>query len=224
MYQTFEVEVYRGHLIMKCCGKDVLLDTGSPWTLGSGETLEFMGKTVYCEKGGQMYNIDSVRQLLGRDIDVLMGMNVLDGMCMLVDLTADEVTFSDEPLTLENAVTIFLERPNNFVTIRAEVSGMPVNLVVDTGAQLSYLNGQYIAGLDPIGTHKDFHPLMGHYEVPIYGMPVNIAGRDLDVVWGEATPGVSALISPIGADGVLGYDLFKQGKVMFDFITNTLQF
>ena len=224
MCQTFKIEVYRGHLIMKCSGKDVLLDTGSPWTLGSGETLEFMGRTVSCESGVSMYTIDSVRQLLGRDIDVLMGMNVFNGMCMLVDLTAGEVTFSDEPLTLENAVTTSLERPNNLVTIRAEVSGMPVNLVVDTGAQLSYLNDQYIAGLNPIGTHEDFHPLMDRYEVPIYGLPVKIAGRDLDVVWGGSTPGVSALISQVGADGVLGYDLFKQGKVVLDFITNTLQF
>lgn len=224
MYQTFEVEEYQGHLIMKCSGKDVLLDTGSPWTLGNGETLELMGGTVSCERGGPTYNINSVRQLLGRDIDVLMGMNVLDGKCMLVDLTAGKVTFSDEPLTLENAVTVSLERPSNHATIQAQVSGMPVNLVVDTGAQLSYLNDQYIAGQESIGTRNDFHPNLGHYEVPIYGVPVNIAGRDLDVVWGKATPGVSALISQVSADGVLGYDLFKQGKVVLDFITNTLQF
>ncbi|MBR6284000.1 MAG: hypothetical protein IKR25_06880 [Muribaculaceae bacterium] len=224
MKQTFKLEVYRGHLIMTCNGNEVLIDTGSPETIGKGQTLEFMGKKVHCRKSLMGFSFNSVVELLGRDIDALMGMDVLGSLCMQVDCAAGEVTFSDEPLALDNATSLPLRVSAFGVTTEAEVAGRHANLIVDTGAQLSYINEPFVAGLESTGMREDFHPFMGRYEVPTYDMTVKLAGRDVKMVCGASPAQVQQLIAIIHADGVLGHDLFAQGKVVLDFITKRLLF
>ena len=224
MKETFKLEVYKGHLIMTCNDNEVLIDTGSPETIGKGQTLEFMGKKVRCRESMMGFSFNSVIELLGRDIDALMGMNQLGSLCMLVDCEAGEVTFSDEPLALDNATSLPLRVSAFGVMTEAEVAGRHANLIVDTGAQLSYINEPYVDGLESIGMREDFHPFMGRYKVATYDMTVKLADRPMKMVCGASPAQVQQLIAIINADGVLGHDLFTQGKVVLDFITKRLQF
>ena len=223
MKEKFKLEVYQGHLIMNCNGNEVLIDTGSPETIGKGQTMEFMGRSIRCRESMMGFSFNSVVELPGRDIDALMGMDVMGNLCILVDCAAGEVTFSDEPMKLDNAVTLPLQVSGLGVITQVEVAGKPANLIVDTGAQLSYINEPYVAGVEPTGMREDFHPFMGRYEVPTYGMTINLGGKVLDAVCGASPAQVQRLISIINADGVLGHDLFAQGKVVLDFTNNSLQ-
>ena len=224
MKQTFSLDIYNGHLIMNCNGNEVLIDTGSPKTIGKGQTLEFMGKSIYCHKSLMGFSFSDVTELLGRDIDALIGMDVLGDLCMLVDCAAGEVTFSNESLNINPAVTLPLQVSSFGVVTEAKVSGKHANLIIDTGAQLSYINKPYVTGMQSIGQREDFHPFMGRYMVQVYNLTFNLAGRALEVECGASPTEVASLISLINADGVLGYDLFLNQKVILDFIDKKLQF
>ena len=200
---------------MNCNGNEVLLDTGSPMTLGKGQTLEFMGRSVRCEESAMGYSFDTIKQQLGRDIDALLGMDTLGSLCMLVDCEAGEVVFSDEPMAPDNAVNFpLLVSP---VGVMTEVDGKVVKLVVDSGAQLSYFDEQLLEGLEPTDVREDFYPGIGTFEVPVYDVMIDLDGIQLQAQCGAIPASVLMDISKINVGGVIGQDLFASHKVAFDF-------
>ena len=98
MTETYNIDLFDGHLIFANNGLKVLVDTGSPFSIGKDPHFEFMGQQYHCNEG-----ISTISEMMGYDIDVLMGMDVLKMMGIYGAIGFD----------LFNAFTILLDLRNN---------------------------------------------------------------------------------------------------------------
>lgn len=217
MTQTFPLQVFNGHLIIDCDGHQVLVDTGCPITFGRIPTLSIMGEDHPCCPSVMGVDIQSVNELLGREVDAILGLDIMSDYSMIVDCQQGQLTLSDGDEAFAGAVSLPMQNKMMYISVQAQVAGQELCFIVDTGAQLSYINPQHVQQLPSVGQRDDFHPIMGRYQVPIYDVTIGLADIQLPTQCGASPRLVQSTISLIGADGIIGYDLFAGRKVVFDF-------
>ena len=76
MRKEFEIDLYDGHLIIEENGMKILVDTGSPVTIGRDSRFSFMEQSHHCVTSLMGTDISSVSRLMNYSVDVLMGMDV----------------------------------------------------------------------------------------------------------------------------------------------------
>ena len=204
--KTFHIDLYDGHLIFEENGLKVLVDTGCPVTFGFG------GK-----------GIPEIAALMGYDIDVFMGMNLVEQFYVQTDYKKKEITFSTDVIPFEPICTVPIIRGRmGEVCIDLMVKGECVRLALDTGAKISYIDDAFTNGETIIETRDDFNPLIGKFSTPIYAMEASVGNQSLSVNFGKLPPVMAMPLKMMGIYGAIGFDLFNAFTVLMDFKKNML--
>lgn len=224
MCTSFTTDLYDGHLIFSVDGLKVLVDTGSPVTIGRQDVFLFMGKEYGCMTSFIGNDINDISSMMGYDIDVLMGMDVLADFCILTDYRQGLVTFSSKPIPFEHdSSTPILRGQRGAVCILLNVKGKTVKMALDTGAKISYIDDSLTAGETALEIRDDFNPMTGHFATPIFAMEAEIGGKTFPVNFGNLPPLLSLSLKMMNLDGAIGYDLFTAFTTMMDFHDNLLK-
>lgn len=87
--------------------------------------------------------------------------------------------------------------------------------IIDSGASLSYVPEEIVAGLEPTGMRQDFYPGFGEFETNTWRLRAAIGGRRFSMTVGVLPPMLKMMLGfVIGADGwIVGNDFFR-GRVM----------
>jgi hypothetical protein len=209
-------ELVNGHVIVECDGRRVLVDTGSPASLGPTGTWQFCGVPVTLADGMLDVTPARIGEWVGTRVDVLLGADVLARLRFTIDLDDDgeggEIRF-ERPAQGGAAIdlTAFMGIPIATVT----VAGQPVRAFVDTGAKLSYLDTGLAAAFPVIGSETDFHPGIGEFETDVRRVPLEIAGHTVALRCGVLPGILRATLSLADAQAIIGTDLLRHGTVTF---------
>ena len=223
MSKTFDIDMYDGHLIFIVDGMKVLVDTGSPVTIGGRNPFKFMEEEYGCHATFMGKDINGISQLMNYDIDVLMGMDIIERYYVQTDYKHRQITFSKEPLPVEQMSSTSLIRGHmGEVCINLTVKDNTIKLALDTGAKISYIDNSYTEEENWIGIKDDFNPMIGHFKTPIYAMEVSIGDIHFPVNFGVLPPLLGMPLQMMGIYGVIGFDLFNAFTVVMDFIENKL--
>lgn len=216
MKQAYDINLFDGHLIITENGKDILVDTGSPFTLSRDCNFLFMGKNWHMETNIAGKTIDTFCELVGRRFDVLLGMDIMCGLSVLVDYKQKQAIFSDEEFSHEGFSELTMEQVGA-ITIPITVKGRLMNFALDTGAKISYIDNNYISAEVSIDELDDFSPFVGHFTTNIYDMQATIGDTTFPVKFGTLPRNLSSMLRTMGLDGAIGYDLFAAFTVIMDF-------
>ena len=223
MNRTFNIDLYDGHLILIYDGLKVLVDTGSPVTIGDSNSFKFMEEEYKCETSFGGKDINSISQLMNYDVNVLMGMDIIERYYVRTNYKHQQVTFSNEPLPVEQMVSSpILRSKMGAVCINIGVKGRNVKLALDTGAKISYIDQSFIVGEEQIGIRDDFNPLIGHFQTPIFAMEASIGDCSFLVNFGVLPPTLAMMLQMMDIYGAIGFDLFNVFTVILDFKNNML--
>lgn len=223
MIQTFKADLYEGHLIFDNEGQKVLVDTGSPVTISRNGHFGFMGQDYNCLTSFGGNDINALSELMGYNIDVLMGMNMIEKYCLLIDYRNETVAFSMENIPFEpRCSTPIIQGQMGEICITLMINGQRINLALDTGARISYIDSSFTIGKNKIETKNDFNPLVGQFQTPIYAMEAAIDEYTFPVNFGVLPAMLAMPLKMIGIYGAIGFDLFNSFVVLLDFKTNTL--
>ncbi|MCX7819269.1 MAG: hypothetical protein N2652_08685 [Kiritimatiellae bacterium] len=174
--RTVPVLKERGHLLVPIGERRALVDTGSPFSLAE-EPFELFGHW-HCpptECWGVTPRLMSA--LAGMPIHIAIGCDILcahtiriRGREGLLD-EGDDVPEGPigEPMSTLRGTPIFSLR----------LGGRPVRALFDTGAHISYIRPEMVAGQPPVDERCDFHPFCGRFRVPIYTVSVALDGEPL---------------------------------------------
>ena len=217
MTETFNIELFHGHLIFEYNGLRVLVDTGSPITFGRDKEFEFMGKHCSCQTEFSGKTISDIASMMGYDVDVLMGLDLITQFRMKTDYQKKEITFSTEEIPFESQCSIPITLENGVVCVNLDVEGQSVKLALDTGAWISYIDKKFTEGKPVSETKEDFSPLIGQFSTPIYSMQVSAANQTFPVNFGNLPSQMATMLKLMGIYGVIGFDLFNAFTVVFDF-------
>lgn len=215
MNREYKIDLYDGHLIIHDGGKTLLIDTGSPISLTNMDSFEFMGRQF---KGNQSIGgkgIADVCTQLGREIDVLAGLDVISHFTFIIDYRNQTLQASDDESAAVQGCKIPL---NNMgaITVLMSVDGSQYNFALDTGAKISYIRRSATSNDQPVEQRNDFNPLLGYFTTPIFAKQATIGDLTFDCKFGNLPQMAEMALSMASIDGVIGFDLFDSFTVALD--------
>lgn len=219
---SYAIHWVDGVLTAQIEDKQVLIDTGSQISLGDEPIFQLNDRTFKLYKDFMGVNMQSISKALGSHIDVLMGTDILKNFCLTIDHQHGIVTFTDDPILTPRYRIPF----NSFLgtpVVSGQVQGIPVNLLLDTGTKLSYLDRKLIEGLPQIDTTQDFYPTFGTFETPVYEVTLQLSYRiELTLKVGVLPTLIEQAVHMAHANGILGNELYPRFLACLAFPLNTI--
>jgi hypothetical protein len=213
-----------GHVVAAIDGRRVLLDTGSPATIGRGDRMELPGGVHPIPSGLLGFTVETaaehIRKLPGVapnfDVDVLLGTDLLWGHELLLDFPSRTVRIT--PAAAREGTPCCSTR-TRFLIEDLVVGGFRAPALLDTGAPISYLATRHTEGVPVSGWARDFFHGGGDYQVPLRVVPALFRGRGLAVGFAEPPVSVWMAMRLLGVQAIVGTDLLeKLGVVSLELV------
>jgi hypothetical protein len=201
------------HLVVVVGGLTALLDTGSPASIGRRGVLRLADRSW--EPAADSPVLAQISAWLDRQVDWLVGVDILSTMPVLVDGRARCVTFgakSRERGGVELALDLRYAVPE--VTIR-HADGT-ADAFLDTGARVSYAAPGAVQGRQPDSSETDFYPLVGPFTTPVYRLDVSVGGRPFRGRFGVLPAQLASVLHLIGERWILGTEYFWDRRLLLD--------
>ena len=223
MTYDYPVRLVNGVLIAKIDGLHVVVDTGSPISAGQPTEWFFLDQVHQLSQDAMGVTPDYLGQNIGTHVDILLGMDIMKKFYVTVDLNANRISFSkvspiggmsDRHFNYERVpLTELMGTP----ICHCNIAGQEVEVFVDTGARLTYVDRKLAQNTTPIGREKDFFYSVGEFETLIYKLPVKIGGIDLVLRCGEMPRAMEKTVLVTGKRGILGTEIFDRYTGCFAF-------
>ncbi len=198
-------------------GEDLfLLDTGSPTTFSSVRPLTIDGRRFPVDESFSGVRPQDVSDLVGLQVSGLLGVDVLNEFDIIMDIPGGTIAFSTQPLDFGGEV-VDLKMVMNLPTVLVQVGETALSVLLDTGAQISYLEDELLANCEPAGCVGDFHPIVGRFTTRTYRADIHLGSRSMTVRCGglSGLPDLllKNLLAPVpglaGVRGVLSNEPFR---------------
>jgi DNA-binding transcriptional MerR regulator len=209
----YKVDIYDKHIILRIDSLKVLLGTGATKSIGPSP-FEFLGKQYQIDSSFMGTNVTEISQMLGTEIDVLLGADILGQYYFVVDLDNKRITFSTVPLNYRgqpHPIELALDIP----MIQFELEGKSRKAFLDISAKVSYLRNELLQRYPLVKKGMDFYPGIGPYDVDIHDVPIKVGDAHLAHRFGTLPNSLEIALLMAGCDGILGYDLFRYYSSMY---------
>ena len=153
---------------------------------------------------------------VGTSINGLVGMDIIHRYPLLVD-AREGYLFIDDDAVYSHSIKSFDLGPlaQGLIAIEMRINNIPVRMIVDTGAPVSYVKESIIRGLESKGEMTDFHPFIGEFKTETYQCVVDsvLDGNQYNQTFGVLPNLLSMTLAMLQVDGIIGIDLFKRYRI-----------
>ncbi|MCX6053361.1 MAG: VWA domain-containing protein [Chloroflexi bacterium] len=219
--RDYRLNLVNGHLIARIESKTILVDTGVPVSVGSPAEWYFLNEVHPLSQGFMGVDLPYLNRMVGTQIDILLGSDILKKYHLTLDLARERITFSARaPFRGSTAIpmTTFMGVP----MASFEVAGLSTPMFIDTGAKLSYVKQQVAAQYPTVGKEKDFYPGMGEFETTVYEVPFQLGRLNFTLRCGVLPPLLEKTLFATGKQGIVGTELYQKYLVDLAFPDNAI--
>lgn len=223
MKLCFQISFEQKHLLIKDGSNVILVDTGSPITIHTSNTLEFGGTSYKVTTNAMGNTIEELQKISGVEFTTLMGMDIISKYKVIFDYANQEITFCtfDEPNP--NGAECPLKLSMGTLIVPVVIKGIARLMILDTGATYSYLQSSLTHDLQPKETITDFSPLVGgEFTTPIFEIESEFGDTKFLCNYGNLPTTIQTMISLLGVQGIIGYDLLRSVKLMINIPENKM--
>jgi hypothetical protein len=219
----YRYDLVDGHIIFRANERVILLDTGSPSSIGATEELAFEGKRFPLQ--GDYFGVgpDALVELAGFPFDVVMGMDIMELFDIHIEPAENRIDFGRN-LCLPGSIEIPLDLSIRLPIMELKVSGDVVPLLFDTGAKISYIAPHVVSDLEPLTEKEDFFPSFGKFRTPIYELPASVGNHELNLQFGVLPVELQRSIIMSQIKGVIGSQMFSFFSCMFSIRRHVIYF
>jgi hypothetical protein len=189
-----------------------LLDTGSPTSFGETSPLVLGARVFALPLSYNGLIVDELSKHVGRHADGLLGTDVLNEFDVLIDLPQSLVCLSTEELDCEGDRLPLAFIPT-LPTLTAVVDGTPMTVFFDTGAQLSYLQAEFLSRYMAEGTADDFYPGRKPFRTDTFRIPSQLGRTLQNLGCGRLPPDLEEKLIRGDANGILGNEFLVGRRV-----------
>jgi hypothetical protein len=218
--QSIEVNLMDGVLCADFNEGRLIIDTGSPVSLGPDVAIQILGNSVQLLPNLLNYSWEQIKATLPFEAAGLVGVDAFTGSVISLDLKNSTLAVLGE--SIEGPMSSFIM---GSPAIRCQIGEESVLCVVDTGAGLSYLTERELCESSRfVGLEQDFHPILGSFEVETYELPVTINGKTIVEKFGLAPAELKTMLEMVDVGGILGTSFFAHGVLNIDFKNEVVAF
>lgn len=222
MVRDYPAELVNGCLFTRIDDQHILVDSGSPVSAGKRAEWIFMNQSHQLATSALGVSPAYLSQEIGHPVDMLMGTDILKHYVLTVDLKNGILNFSEHAVKI-GKFRAFFKVMAGVPIIRGKLAGETVEMFVDTGAKLTYVEKQMVAGLTPIRQEQDFYPTIGRFTTPVFELPLEInGGVKLQAQVGILPEKLESTLLVTGAKAILGTQLFKHYTISMDFVNREI--
>jgi hypothetical protein len=221
--KQFQIQLYKGHPIIKDGENRILIDTGAPSTIHSSDSLNFCSDSFGCSTNYMGLTVSKISDMLGTEITTLLGADILSDYKILLDYQNQVIEFSKLEIDIDGTqadISNFMGIP----IIKMTVDNQELKFFLDTGAKLSYLSDSLTSNYESIGTDEDFYPGVGKFQTECYEIPTVFGDTEFVVKYGNLPTLLQMTLMLGGTDGIIGFDFFNNFKVVLDLKNNRLKY
>jgi hypothetical protein len=198
------------HLFVQIDGALWVYDTGADSSFGIRPvSLLGLAQEISADYAG--FTAGDISSFLRETVAGIIGADLINPYDHRIDLRNNTLTVSDEALACDGHVQsldFFMGVP----MLAAQVGGARCKLFFDTGAQISYYQGNPPPGAENVGSLDDFFPMGGNFTTETYRFPIALNGFSPVVRCGKL-PGLMGMsLGLAGVTGILGNELMR-GRV-----------
>ena len=209
-----------GILCIESDSDTIILDTGSPVSLGTGDTIDLGGVPIETQTSILGYSWESVKDSLPFSVSALVGTDQIGANSISINLEEQSAIWGE---ALNNGFA--MEMMAGVPVISATLNGKPGRFFFDTGASICYvIDDQFIEGCNSVGEFEDFHPMLGKFATRLFSAPLNMNEQPIDVNVGILPDEFSAMMTPFGIDGIIGTNSILKQAIQLDFTNNLFRF
>ena len=220
MSQSIEVNVCEGILCADFNEGRLIIDTGSPVSLGPDITVHVLGSAIKLNSSFGAYVWSDVQKSLPFDAVGLIGVDAFSDATLGFDVANGTVVRLES--SIEGAQSSFVM---GSPVISCQIGEDKLRCVLDTGAGLSYLKHHEVASFGQVlGKQEDFHPILGQFEIETVACSLILGEQVITEVFGLATENLRTLMETAQIDGILGTSFFGQGVIEIDFANEIVGF
>jgi hypothetical protein len=198
----------------------LVIDTGSPRSLGSNEVISIFGRAVRLNPSLMGYPWANIRRSFDFEVVGLLGVDAFSGLTVCLDISAGFLKVSSEAIDGES-VEFAMGSP----TVHCSIADLIQNCIIDTGAKLCYVTDRNLAESgDFSGIAQDFHPLLGTFEVETFDLGLSLFGYEFVERVAVAPSSLSSQLTAMGIGAVIGTNLISRGILTIDFERHLVAF
>jgi hypothetical protein len=217
MRREFDINFVDKHLLINDGENTILVDTGSPVTIHTDRTLRFNGEAYTTTTDAMGNTIEKLQAMSGVQFTTLMGLDILSQYKVVFDYPNSKITFCTRDEQDFEGEEHSFKCLMGTIVLPITLGDRSENMILDTGATLSYVDSAITRGMTPETTVTDFSPLVGgQFTTPVFELESNFCDRPFHCKYGNLPLIVENMIGIIGVRGVVGYDLLKSFKMMID--------
>ncbi len=193
-----------------------MLDTGSPTSFHATGFIKWAGVKIPVCSSVNGVSKDYLSTNVGRNIDGLVGMDIIHRFPLLISLRDNQLFIDDDANYSRSFKQIELGPfAQGLIAIEMLVNNRVVRMIVDTGAPISYINKTFVEGLVFEREVTDFHPLIGSFKTHTYRCKVNHINEDAPYYqeFGILPNLIESTLSMLHIDGIIGVELFKRYRI-----------
>ena len=213
--RDYEIDPVDNHVIVRAGGKKLLIDTGSPFSIGDGDPMAIFGEKRTFPRELMGLNVTKLGGMIGTRIDILLGNDVLRKLNFYIDWKNRRIRFSRRPFG-SNGVSVPLKYVMDVPVFEIGVNGINISAILDTGAKHSYLDRELTTGHRDMGDILDFHPSIGQFTTGSFDLPVSIAGQNMALRAGLLPPAMQLLANAMGVRGIVGTEILNRYDACFN--------
>lgn len=218
MFTECPIKLTNDHLILMTNGQNILIDTGSPLSFHPSGSLVLRDNKLSVPTSIPSVSTQYISENVGCKIHGLLGMDIINRMPVLFSLKNGFMLLDDDAGYF-NRFKMYPISPlaGGLVAITIMVNGRKANMIIDSGAPISYIHRSFVSGLESVGIMDDFSPLYGNFKTETFVCEVDTL-TDQETYsqrFGIPPQNVSITFDMLHVDGVIGIELFKRYRLQF---------
>ena len=201
--QTFPLILENGHLFVAIAEGSFLFDTGAPTSFGKVSQVTLGAQSFNLPPSYMGLTAEKLSTFVGRETHGILGGDILNQFDMLIDVPQSRICFSTTPLEC-GGEELALEEFMGVPILNAIIAGESARMFFDTGAQISYFQGDSLSDFPAEGVVKDFYPGIGEFSTDTFRLPIQLGRSTYQLRCGQLPTLLGMTLMMAGTKGIIG--------------------
>lgn len=211
---TLRMPFLNSHPFVLIDGRNYLLDTGAPTSFFTVGPISLCGECY--DRPASFVGVDAEKltDMIGVPVAGVIGTDILNQYDCLLDIGAEQVTFSRDELACDGT-SVDLDDIMGVPIVDAELDGETRRMFFDTGAPLSYFQGDSLENYPSAGPYLDFFVGYGRFETSTHLIESGLGDLRQVFRFGRMPGILGTMLTRAGVEGIIGIDLLRTRKAWY---------
>lgn len=213
-FVSYPIKLINDHIIIDN-GQKLIFDTGSPLSFHKSGTI-CIGESIDVPTSLLGISDTYLSEKVGCVVNGLIGMDIISKFPTHISVKDGLLFFNDDARYYDR----FVRCHNNtgLLCVNLKINGRMAKMIVDSGAKVSYINNDFVAGIMTEGCAYDYSPYIGDFQTSLYKCRTELLVRSViyEQLYGTPPPLLANLLRQYGVDGIIGVELFKRFRIQIN--------